>query len=167
MNHDESTPVSDREQLAAAILAELRGLRAELQEIAGRLTRVEKRVVHVYPALAAKKKPKADKSKDSLTKEPSITAERALELYDRLAEKARGGAEAEVMVQLQAMEEADLKLMATELGSPMAKRPSKKALVEAIAGRIKQSILLTRHVSRPTSDPGDAQRREREGSNQG
>ncbi len=167
MNHDDSTPISDRERLAAAILAELRGLRTELQEMAARLTRVEKRVVHVYPKMAVKRTSAGGTSRASSVKKPSLTPEQGLALYDILVNKARSGDQAEVMTELQEMSLPDLKVLVTELGAPMTKRPARKTLVEAVAGRIRQSLLLTRHVNRPTPDPDGERREGNEGSNLG
>ncbi|MGL5058850.1 MAG: hypothetical protein ACRC62_02620 [Microcoleus sp.] len=143
--------MSDREILAdgeesVQLVDEIGELKEILREVSKKLTRIEARVKREAISAASKT---AESPSAGGKKTVDLSAEEVLQVYEELRLKAKSGYEAEVRQKLAAMSAADLNLMCCELGMPpSSKNPSRKKMFELIIGRIKQSLMLSRHIDR-------------------
>jgi len=135
----------------AALAAEVRELKEVLREVSGKLGRIEKRLRFFFPDSFPGGSRKG-KEPDIRENPPSITPQQALDLYSELVRMARSGQEQEVEARVTAMSLADLALLVKELGAPLGKKPSRTGLTKSLMGRLKESIMLSRHTSRPGPD---------------
>ncbi len=70
-------------------------------------------------------------------------------LYEELIEHARKDRFEEVRQRLSSLSLPDLSLLRRELGASLGKRKaSPKVLIETIVGRIKESVMLSKHTNR-------------------
>jgi hypothetical protein len=76
-----------------------------------------------------------------------MTAEEALRFFDRLVEAARAEKRASAERELEQLSPPDLRLLARELGLPGGKRVSRRSLLGSIAGRISESLMLSKNVN--------------------
>lgn len=128
---------------------EIKGLKETLQEMSRTLARLETRVQRAFPLKYPKKSEKKVKKASSLHEEPTLTPEQALTLYEELIVVAKNGDMGNVEERLLSMNKADLALLRQELGVSLGKKkPSQKILIEVIMGRIRESIMLSKHMVR-------------------
>jgi len=140
-------PAGDSE--TGGVLDEIGELKAILREVSKKLTRIETQVKR--GGLSAGSKTSELPSVADLDKPANLSAENVLEVYEELRLQAKKGHELEVRQKLSAMSANDLNLMCCELGMPpSSKNPSRKKMFELIIGRIKQSLMLSRHIDRQT-----------------
>jgi len=151
MNPDDffSTPEEAVKQLAL----ELRELREMLREMSAKLSRIETRAKRTFPSgFPAKPKRPQGTQPDSGLEPPTISPDRALQLYDELVIMVRNGNRDGAERQLGSMGVSDLALLVKELGLSAGKsKPSSKFLISRILGRAKESVMLSKHASRDDS----------------
>jgi hypothetical protein len=137
------TPDEEVEQL----LEECQKLRGTLAEISSQVARMEKRVKRAFPEPAKRvsDRLRAQSARHSDQSGPSLTHDEALAQFDmavQLAGKDPAGAErflAEKRL-------ADLTVIAREVGISFGQsKPSFKAIKDALYGRIRESLLLSKH----------------------
>ncbi|NJK77379.1 MAG: hypothetical protein HC849_01150 [Oscillatoriales cyanobacterium RU_3_3] len=140
----------DKEMLTAdegtvQLVDEIIEIKEILRDVAKKLTRIEtqvKRGVNSANLRSSELQPAAKRTVD-------LSAEQVIQVYEELRLKAKNGHEAEVRQKLASMSATDLNLMCCELGMPpTSKNPSRKKMFELIIGRIKQSLMLSRHIDR-------------------
>ncbi|MCU0542422.1 MAG: hypothetical protein MUE44_09545 [Oscillatoriaceae cyanobacterium Prado104] len=131
------------------LIDEIGELKEILREVSKKLTRIETRVKR--EAIAAASKSVESPSAVSAKKAVDLSAEEVLQIYEDLRLKAKSGDEEYVRKKLLSMSATDLNLMCCELGMPpSSKNPSRRKMFELIIGRIKQSLMLSRHIDRQT-----------------
>lgn len=136
------------EQEVLKFLEECAEIRLTLKTISSQLGRMEMRVKRAFPAVTEQRQER--KSRTSRSSMASITPEQALSEFDRIVKMAAAGASQEAERTLEKMAAPDLLLIAKELGVSFPKsKPSVKSAREAIFGKVRESILLTRHNPRP------------------
>lgn len=149
------TPEEEVKELAR----ELRELKEVLREILNKATQIEARARRTFPA-AFPKAPESRPPALKLTDPPTISPQEALRLYDDLVLMAKHGNKEEVQRRLETMGLPDLALLARELGVSLGKsKPSRKALLKGVLGRINESMMLStsslRQRSERTGESGD------------
>jgi hypothetical protein len=108
---------------------------------------METRVKRAFPAVAEQVRER--KARGMHSTEASITPEQALAEFDRVVGLAASGANDEAERTLEEKSASDLLLIAKELGVSFPKsKPSVRTIREAIFGKVRESILLTRHNPR-------------------
>jgi hypothetical protein len=135
-----------------ALAAELRDLKEVMRDVSGKLGRIEKRLKLFFPQSfpsERRKQPGVDIREMS----PTISPQKALEMYTDLLEMARSGRQQEVESRIAGIALPDLALLVRELGAPLGKKPTRPALTKSLMGRLRESIMLSRHTLRPASDP--------------
>jgi hypothetical protein len=139
------------EQEVSKLLEECAELRRTLKTISAQLSRIENRVKRAFPAVAERARKRVIDGTKSVS--ASITPEQALAEFDRVVGLAASGATDEAQRVLEAKSAPDLFLMAKELGISFPKsKPSIRTMREAIFGKVRESVLLTRHSTRTQGD---------------
>ena len=137
------------EQESGGLVDEIGELKEILREVSQKLTRIEAQVKR--GVLSARSKNSELPTVADVAKPANLSAGNVLEVYEELRLQAKNGDELEVRQKLSAMSATDLNLMCCELGMPpSSKNPSRKKMFELIIGRIKQSLMLSRHIDRQT-----------------
>jgi hypothetical protein len=135
------------EQEVIKLLEECAELRQTLKAISAQMSRMETRVKLAFPAVA--KQLQERKVRATHSAKASITPEQALAEFDRVVRLVASGASQEAEKVIEEKSAPDLFIIAKELGVSFSKsRPSVKVIREAIFGKVRESILLTRHNSR-------------------
>lgn len=135
------------EQDVLKFLEECAELRQTLKTISAQLGRMEMRMKRAFPVAMDQQRERKASAKRSTT---TITPEQALSEFDRIVKMAASGANREAEETLENMSAPNLLLIAKELGVSFRKsKPSVKDTREAIFGKVRESILLTRHTPRP------------------
>lgn len=136
------------------LVDEISELKEILREVSRKLTRIETKVKRGGTSVATAKvsvstEITVSKPEEMTDKPVSLSAEEVILIYEQLRLKAKNGKEEEVRKKLLSMTATDLSLVCLELGMPpTAKNPSRKKMIEVILGRIKQSLMLSRHIDR-------------------
>jgi hypothetical protein len=134
------------EQEVLKLLEECAELRQTLKSMSAQLSRMEARVKHAFPAVS--ERALVRKTDGSHLSAP-ISAEQALAEFDRVVKLATSGAHDEAERILQEKPASDLLAIAKEVGvSFPTSKPSIRTMREAIFGKVRESILLTRHNPR-------------------
>ena len=135
------------EQEVLRLLEECAELKGTLKTISAQIGRMEKRVKRAFPAVATQaRERKFDRSHSS---KATLTPEQALAEFDRVVGLVTSGANEEAEQILKFKPAADLLVIAKELGVTFPKsKPSIRAMREAIFGKVRESILLSRHSTR-------------------
>jgi hypothetical protein len=135
------------EQEVVKLLEECADLRRAVAAISTQLARIESRVKRAFPA-AAEQLPKRT---STVALAPSnMTRDEALDEFDRIAKLAASGDASAARHALETKLPSDLLCIAKELGiSFTSSKPSKKTLLEAVFGKIRESVLLSKHSNRP------------------
>ena len=137
------------EQKSGGLVDEISELKEILREVSKKLTRIEAQVKRGN--LSAGSKNSELPTVADVDQPANLSAGNFLEVYEELRLQAKKGHELEVRQKLSAMSATDLNLMCCELGMPpSSKNPSRKKMFELIIGRIKQSLMLSRHIDRQT-----------------
>jgi hypothetical protein len=135
------------EQEVLKLLEECSELRRTLKTISAQLGRMEIRVKRAFPAAAKQVGVRIASGAHSASL--SISQEEALAEFDRIVRLAATGASEEAEKIVEAKSAADLSLIARELGVSFPKsKPSHRAMRDAIFGRVRESVLLSRHSQR-------------------
>jgi len=140
-----NTPADEIDRL----VTELRETKEALRDLSGKLTRIETRLKRVFPQ-AFPKAIKERKEKPLSENQPtSLTPETAMVLYEELVQHARNDRLEQVSNRLSSLSIPDLSFLRRELGASLGKRkPTAKTLIEAIVGRIRESVMLSKHTDR-------------------
>ena len=141
-----------KDEETVQLVDEIGELKEILREVSRKLTRIETKVKRAGIAAASKTSELSNSQATADVQKPvNLSAENVLEVYEELRLKAKNGKEQEVREKLLAMSATDLNLMCCELGMPpSSKNPSRRKMFELIIGRIKQSLMLSRHIDRQT-----------------
>ncbi|NJK66892.1 MAG: hypothetical protein HC789_07000 [Microcoleus sp. CSU_2_2] len=135
-----------KDEETVQLVDEIGELKEILREVSRKLTRIETKVKRGVTSASSKT---SDFQNSPATAD--LSAENILQVYEELRLKAKNGKEQEVREKLLAMTATDLNLMCCELGMPpSSKNPSRRKMFELIIGRIKQSLMLSRHIDRQT-----------------
>jgi len=151
-----NTPAEEVDRL----VAELSETKGALRELSGKLTRIETRLKRVFPQ-AFPKRTGERREKPLAESEPAtLNPETAIALYEELVEHARNDRFEEVHRKLSSLSLPDLSFLRRELGASLGKRkPSPKTLIEVIVGRLRESVMLSKHTNRQELlDQSDLQR---------
>ncbi len=138
------------EQEVEMVAKELSEIKDILRDLSRRLSRIEARASRAFPGSMAKhaNPPKADvKSEASL--KSTMTADEVMSLYDKVVDQAKGGNIEKARELLDALGSPDLNLLRSELGVSLGKKkPSRRILMEAVLGRVSESVMMTKHIDR-------------------
>jgi hypothetical protein len=132
-----------REEELARLNSELADIRAILRDATSRLGQIERHVKRAFGVAESPKSSAPAKPKGAGGEEPSISPEKALEIFRELTDVSRAQGNAAVEERLGRMGIADLKLMAQELGVLFSSKPSRKNLHTRIRRRIIESVMLS------------------------
>jgi hypothetical protein len=135
------------DQEVQKLLEECGELRQTLKTISAQLSRIESRVKTAFPAVA--KKIHDRKILNLKQRESSLTSEQAQIEFDEIVRLAGSNNPSEAEQYLNRQSAADLYAIAREVGvSFLSNKPSLKTLRQAILGKVRESILLSRHSPR-------------------
>lgn len=135
------------EQEVLKLLEECAELRRTLKTISAQVSRMENRVKRAFPAIATQVRER--KTGGSHPSKATLTPEQAIAEFDRVVGLAAEGANDDAVRILEGKSAADLQVMAKELGISFSKsRPSIRKMREAIVGKVRESVLLSRHHRR-------------------
>jgi hypothetical protein len=135
------------EQEVLKLLDECSELRRALKSISAQLGRIEIRVKRAFPVAAELARDR--KTKGARSDTASMSSEQALAEFDRIVALAGSGESEEAERALQGRSLTDLLVIAKELGVSFPKsKPSVRTIREGIIGKVRESILLTRHSPR-------------------
>jgi hypothetical protein len=135
------------EQEVLKLLEECAELRRTLKSISAQIGRMESRVKRAFPATAARARDR--RASDANSGKANLTPEQALAEFDRVVGLAASGASDEAERILEAKSAPDLLAIAKELGVTFPKsKPSIRKMREAIFGKVRESVLLSRHNPR-------------------
>jgi hypothetical protein len=135
------------EQEVLKLLDECAEIRRTLKSIGAQVGRMEVRVKRAFPEVVQKAKERAAKNAQSNT--GSMSSGEALAEFDRIVALASKGEPDEAERALEVRSTTDLLTIAREVGVPFSKsKPSAKRIREGIIGKVRESILLTRHTPR-------------------
>ena len=133
---------------AVRLAEELRDTKAALRDIAATLSRIETRVKRAFPSAFPKSQP-SSRHPEGAEQQSSMSAEAAMGLYNELVEQAKREGPEAVRQRLSGLALPDLSVLRRELGVSLGKKkPSVRAEVEAILGRLNESVMLTQHANR-------------------
>lgn len=139
---------SDSEDVAQ-LTDEIVELKEILREVSKKLTRMEAKIKRGFSANSKKIAATASQSTVESKKAVALSSEQVLQLYEELRLQVKKGHEEEVEQKLSEMNVTDLHLLCWELGVSLSGRsPSRKKMLDIIMGRIKQSLMLSRHIDR-------------------
>ncbi|MEG3860414.1 hypothetical protein [Microcoleus sp. herbarium12] len=143
--------LADGNSETGGVLDEIGELKEILREVSKKLTRIEAQVKRGGLSAGSKTSELPAVAVANVDKPANLSTDNVLEVYEELRLQAKKGHELEVRQKLSAMSATDLNLMCCELGMPpSSKNPSRKKMFELIIGRIKQSLMLSRHIDRQT-----------------
>jgi hypothetical protein len=135
------------EEEVSKLLEECGELKRTLKTISSQLSRIENRVKAVFPATA--KKIKDREIANSKQKVSSLSSEQALAEFDHIVGLASSGATSEAESYLARRSSVDLLAIAREVGITFStNKPSIRTMHDAILGKVRESILLSRHSRR-------------------
>jgi hypothetical protein len=135
------------EQEVLKLLEECAELRRTLKSISAQIGRMESRVKRAFPGAATQVRER--KAATGTLGKSNLTPEQALAEYDRVVRLAASGASEEAERILEAKSAPDLLVIAKELGVTFPKsKPSIRKMREAIFGKVRESVLLSRHSPR-------------------
>ena len=137
----------NKDEEVLKLLDDCQELKQALKTISSQLGRIEARVKHAFPSVAATIKERT--LKRSHTNAPTLRRDQALAEFDKIVSLAATGAEADAEKLVATKAFPDLQLIASELGVTFPQsKPSFKKLQLAILGKVKESLLLSRHTRR-------------------
>lgn len=138
------------EQEAKLLAGEIHEVKEVLRELSRKLSRIESRAKRAFPTAFPKSQPRVKGTASRMTSATTtMTVEQLIRVYDEVVDQAKGGNTEEARKRLESIEVSDLNLLRTELGASIGKKkPSKPVLMEAILGRVNESVMLTKHTNR-------------------
>lgn len=132
------------EEEVKELTKELRELKDVLRDVSSKVAQIETRVKRTFPTLFPKTPTESRRPASKLTDPPTISAQEVLKLYDDLVAMAKQGDRNEVQRRLETMCLPDLAFLSRELGVSSGKsKPSRKALLKGVLGRINESMMLS------------------------
>ncbi|MET4207770.1 hypothetical protein [Bradyrhizobium sp. LA2.1] len=141
------TPFRTPDEEVQKLLEECEELKRTLKTISFQLSRMENRVKAAFPAAAAKIK--EQRTAQSAQRKSTLSTEQALAEFDNVVRLASSGATSEAETYLSRRPSADLLAIAKEVGVTFpSNKPSVRAMLEAILGKVRESLLLSRHSRR-------------------
>jgi hypothetical protein len=146
------------EEEVKELVKELRELKDVLRQISSKVAHIEARAKRAFPAAFPKASPGPRPPAPKISDPPTISQKEALKLYDDLVVLAKQGDKGEVQDRLEKMALPDLSLLSRELGVSLGKsKPSRKALISGVLGRINESMMLStssfrQRTERPEGD---------------
>lgn len=151
MSEHNQQPFRNRDEELEHLGRQMADIREALREIAGRVNQIERHVKRAFgvsslPGQATSKGPRRP-ARDGVQEQPTMSAEEAISAFDGLVGTWKEHSPERVESRLQDIGTPDLKLIAHELGLSFASKPSRKALVSGIVGRINESIMLSRNTN--------------------
>ena len=135
------------DQEVEKLLEECQKLRSTLKDISSQVSRMESRVKRAFPGPATKvgERRKSRMPKAQVGASSGLTPEQALAEFDKAVQLASTDPTRAESFLLD-KRSADLLAIAKEIGVPFAKsKPSFNAIKDAIVGKIRESLLLSRH----------------------
>jgi hypothetical protein len=146
---NEDNPFNTPGEEVKRLIEEVREAKEALRDVSKRLSQIEVRIQRTFPLLIPKKGRGTRERVPGAAAEPTITPEQAIRAYDEMVELARKDDHQSVHDRLASLGLGDLNLLRLELGASIGKKkPSRRVLEEAIIGRIRESVLLSRHSNR-------------------
>jgi hypothetical protein len=140
----------DSEQEVIKLLEECAEMRRTLKSISGQLGRIESRVKHAFPAATQKVQERKRARSDVAAN--TLSSEGALAEFDKLVALVTSGASQDAERIVDSRSSADLLAIAKELGVSFSNsRPSVKDLKAAVFGKVRESVLLSRHNTRASA----------------
>ncbi|MCA1416643.1 hypothetical protein I6F30_36805 [Bradyrhizobium sp. NBAIM20] len=129
------------------LLEECGELKRTLKSISSQLSRMENRIKAAFPVAA--KKIKEQQQARSVQRESTLSADQAVAEFDKIVQLASSGATSEAETYLARRPSADLLAIAREVGVTFpSTKPSVRAMLDAILGKVRESLLLSRHSRR-------------------
>jgi hypothetical protein len=138
------------EQELEHLSAQLSEVTELLREIGNRVNQIERHVKRSFgiPQPGRGMRRKAERSADSsASDQPTISPEEVRPIFDELIRTWREESPQGAQARLQDMSFPDVKLIAHELGLSFSSKPSRKAVVSGIIGRMNESIMLSRNTN--------------------
>lgn len=137
------------EQEIEIVAKELSEIKEALRELSRKLSRIEARASRAFPSAIRKHTNATHRKKSETLSIPKMTPEEAVRFYDGVVEQAKDGNIEKARDLLYSLELPDLNLLRSELGVSLGKKkPSRRILMEAILGRVNESVMMTKHLNR-------------------
>lgn len=137
------------EQEVVIMAKELGEIKEVLRELSRKLSRIEVRANRAFPSVVKKHANISKERRAETAANPTMTPDQAMRLYDDVVDQAKGGNIQKARELLDALELTDLNLLRSELGVSLGKKkPSRRILMEAVLGRVNESVMLTKHINR-------------------
>lgn len=141
------TPFRTPDEEVQKLLEECADLKRTLKTINSQLSRIENRVKAAFPAVATRIK--EQKTARSAQTKSTLSSDQALAKFDDIVRLASSGATSEAETNLARHSSSDLLAIAREVGVTFASnKPSVRAMIDAILGKVRESLLLSRHSHR-------------------
>ncbi len=140
------------------LLGQIAEVKATLREVADRLSRIEQHVKRAFRvAESPATRPSSPRRPRPALPPPSLNSSEALTLFDELLPLVESDGREGVERRLEGLGIPELKLLVQELGAPLPRKPSRKALTAAIIRRANESLLLSRNrnITTPRSKSSD------------
>lgn len=132
---------------AARLASELVQVKEVLRDLLRKVTQLETRAKRAFSTSFPRELPR--RSSTSEATEGEMSPPEAMKLFEELVASVRSGNTQGAEKRLEELPIADLEVLRRELGvSLKSRRPSRRAATAAIAGRIRESIMLTQHTNR-------------------
>jgi hypothetical protein len=132
------------------LLEECSELRGALRTISAQLARIESRVKRAFPKEADVVDSRQRKlmGKSNNDQGSALTPQEALAEFDQAIRIAESGPSHEVDVFLQNKSPSELLTIAREVGlSFKSSKPSARVLIDALKGRLRESLMLSKHTT--------------------
>jgi len=137
------------EQEAAVLIKEIGEIKEVLRELSRKLSRIESRASRAFPSVARKSISRPKGKNSEVYSEPMMTIDEVMRIYDEMVDLAKGGKIENIHERLGSLELSNLNFLRSELGVSLGKKkPSRRILIEAVLGRIRESVMLTKHIDR-------------------
>jgi hypothetical protein len=148
---DDKRPFPSTEAEVGRLLDELTSTKQVLREISDRVGRMEKRVKRAFPAVSAQRDRVRKEAENRRTNQPPFSAEQAYRLFDEIVLSMKADQADLALKKLDGISSDNLELVAKELGISVGTKPNRGKLERMIAGRARESVMLTRHIARTDS----------------
>jgi hypothetical protein len=146
---DERDIFNTQEEEIRRLGAELGEIKDVLRELARKATAIETRLRRAFPTALPKKPARTAGRARGASLEPTMTVSQVLAAFDEALALARSSGVEQARTRLDGWVLGDLNLLRAELGASLGKKkPSKVSVLEAIVGRLNESLLLTQHTNR-------------------
>ncbi|MGJ4897488.1 hypothetical protein ACQR2B_17425 [Bradyrhizobium oligotrophicum] len=138
------------EQEVIKLLEDCGDIKRALQLIAAQVNRMEARVKKAFPEAAEKVRQRSAAAR--VRTGSSLSQEQAIAEFENVVRLASAGSITDAERVLSEKSTADLLAIAREVGVSFPKsKPSVRTIREAIFGKVRESLLLSRHTPRTSS----------------